>query len=279
MSYTLTPATERSEEQLSLPLESLARRLPAPPETWPLRSYWTPRISVVMPALNEAANLPHVFARLPEVDELIVVDGGSEDQTAEVAARLWPSARIVEQERHGKGDALRAGFAAATGDIIVMLDADGSTDPAEIPQFVDALIRGADFVKGSRFLADGGSADITPIRRAGARALTGLVNFAFGTDYSDLCYGYNAFWRDCLPHLEITSDGFEVETLLNIKVAKTGLRVAEVPSMEHLRLHGRSNLRVVRDGLRVLRTIIRERARREPRRVLTSASRPVMEAA
>jgi glycosyltransferase involved in cell wall biosynthesis len=232
-----------------------------------------------MPALNEAANLPHVFARLPEIDELIVVDGGSEDGTAEVAVRLWPSARIVEQERHGKGDALRAGFAAATGDIIVTLDADGSTDPAEIPRFVDALIRGADFVKGSRFLANGGSADFTRVRRLGARALTGLVNVAFGTGYTDLCYGYNAFWRDCLGSLEITSDGFEVETLLNIKVAKTGMTVAEVPSVEHLRLHGRSNLRVVRDGLRVLRTIVRERARREPVRAVAPLSRPVAEAA
>jgi glycosyltransferase involved in cell wall biosynthesis len=217
-----------------------------------------------MPALNEARNLPHVLGRMPPIYELIVVDGHSSDGTTDVALSLWPSVRVVKQRGRGKGDALRAGFAAATGDIIVMLDADGSTDPMEIPRFVQALLGGADFVKGSRFLPGAASVDITPLRRAGARFLTGLVNIAFGTHYTDLCYGYNAFWRHCLEHLPITSDGFEVETLLNIGVAKAGLAVAEVPSVEQLRLNGESHLRVVRDGLRVLRTIFRERIRRAP---------------
>jgi glycosyltransferase involved in cell wall biosynthesis len=227
------------------------------------RGAHTPTISVVIPTLNEAANLPHVFARLPRgIDEVVIVDGHSVDDTVAVARSLRHDVRIVLQDGRGKGNALACGFAAAAGDIIVMLDADGSTDPAEIPQFVEALLAGHDFAKGSRFTAGGGSADITGIRRLGNLALSGLVNVLFRTRYTDLCYGYNAFWRHCLPHLHVTCSGFEVETLINIRVARARLTVAEIPSMEHERLFGESNLNAVRDGLRVLRTIVGERVRR-----------------
>jgi glycosyltransferase involved in cell wall biosynthesis len=214
----------------------------------------------VVPTLNEAHNLPHVFARLPaDVHEVIVVDGLSVDDTVAVARLLRPDVKVVIEGRRGKGAALRAGFAAAEGDVIVMLDADGSADPQEIPRFTRALVDGADFAKGSRFLAGGGSEDITTGRRWGNRWLSRTVNVLFGTRYTDLCYGYNAFWRDCLPRLDLDCDGFEVETLLNIRVRRCGLRVREVPSFEHNRIHGESNLHPVRDGLRVLRTIVRER--------------------
>jgi glycosyltransferase involved in cell wall biosynthesis len=224
------------------------------------------RITVVIPTLNEAANLPHVFARLPfeELFEIILVDGHSTDDTIKIARELCPSVRVVLQDGKGKGNALACGFAAARGDIIVMLDADGSTDPQEIPAYVGALFDGADFAKGSRFMDGGGSVDITPLRMTGNRFLNGTVNALFGTRYSDLCYGYNAFWSDVLPTLNVDCSGFEVETLINIRVAKAGLNVAEVPSLEHERIHGVSNLHPVRDGLRVLRTILSERfSRRE----------------
>lgn len=222
------------------------------------------RISVVIPTLNEAANLPHVFARLPyeELFEIILVDGRSSDDTIEVARELCPTIRVVLQDGKGKGNALACGFAAARGDIIVMLDADGSTDPQEIPDYVQALFDGADFAKGSRFMEGGGSVDITPLRMTGNRFLNGTVNALFGTRYSDLCYGYNAFWSDVLPTLNVDCSGFEVETLINIRAAKAGLNVAEVPSLEHERIHGVSNLHPVRDGLRVLRTILSERFNR-----------------
>jgi len=219
-------------------------------------------ISVVIPTLNEAANLPQVLERLPAfVDEVVIVDGHSIDGTIAVARQIRPDARVLRQDARGKGNALACGFAAAAGDIIVMLDADGSNDPAEIPRFVAALLAGNDFAKGSRFLAGGRSGDITPLRRAGNRVLTLLVNALFGTRYSDLCYGYNAFWRHCLPHMQVTCAGFEVETLINVRVDRAGLSVAEVPSVEHKRLHGEGNLSVVRDGLRILRTILSERLR------------------
>jgi glycosyltransferase involved in cell wall biosynthesis len=218
------------------------------------------RVSVVIPTLNEEQNIPHVFARLPHgLHEVIVVDGNSTDDTVAVARRLRPDVKIVVQTGRGKGDALAAGFAACTGEIIVTLDADGSTDAAEIPRFVAALRHGADFVKGSRFAQGGGSSDITPTRRFGNRALNALVNVLYGTSYTDLCYGFNAFWARCLPYMRVDCDGFEVETLINVRIAKAGLVIHEVPSCERDRIYGVSNLHAVRDGTRVLRTIVLER--------------------
>jgi glycosyltransferase involved in cell wall biosynthesis len=219
-----------------------------------------PRVSVVIPTLNEELNLPFVFRRLPpSLHEVIVVDGHSTDGTVDEARRLRPDVLVVQQRGRGKGNALRDGFAACTGDIIVMLDADGSADAAEIPRFVAALSNGADFAKGSRFVQGGGSSDITAIRRIGNRVLNAFVNSLYGTRYSDLCYGYNAFWGRCLPYMRVDCDGFEVETLINIRIAQAGLVIHEVPSQEYFRIYGRSNLRAIRDGVRVLRTIALER--------------------
>lgn len=219
-------------------------------------------VSVVVPAMNEAANLPHVFATLPSwVDEVILVDGNSTDDTVAVAKRLRPDLRVVVQTRRGKGNALTEGFAAAQGDIIVMIDADGSTDGREIFAFVTALVEGADFAKGSRYIPGGGSDDISPVRSLGNKALTVLTNMMYGTRYTDLCYGYNAFWSRHLDAMALDCDGFEIETLMNIRAAHAGLTIAEVPSHERLRIHGESNLHAVRDGWRVLKTIMRERSR------------------
>ncbi|MEL7157165.1 MAG: glycosyltransferase family 2 protein [Actinomycetota bacterium] len=217
-------------------------------------------VSVIIPTLNEAKNLEHVFARLPQwIDELIIVDGGSTDDTVEMVRQLRPDAKIIGQDRSGKGNALVCGFRAATSDIIVMIDADGSTDAAEIPRYVAALRSGADYAKGSRFVTGGGSSDITLFRSLGNKVLCAIVNVMFDCNYSDLCYGYNAFYRRHLADLGINSTGFEVETLMNIRAARRGLRVIEVPSYEAERLHGTSNLNAVRDGIRVLRTIMSER--------------------
>jgi glycosyltransferase involved in cell wall biosynthesis len=220
----------------------------------------SPRISVVLPVMNEAENLYYVLPYLPSiVSEVILVDGHSRDNTIAVAEQLRPDIRVVAQKGKGKGNALREGFAACTGDIIVMIDGDGSTDPAEIPLYVDALLQGYDFAKGSRFTKGGGSEDITPLRTLGNLGLTTLVNLFFNTQYSDLCYGYNAFWRYCLNRMEVDSGGFEVETTMNLRAHKAGLKIAEVPSYERPRIFGVSNLNTLRDGWRVLKTIFKER--------------------
>lgn len=226
-----------------------------------------PSVSVVIPAKNEERNLEHVFGTIPDwVDEIVLVDGHSADDTIAVALKLRPDVKIVHQTGRGKGDALRSGFEAAKGEIIVMMDADGSTDGAEIPRFVAALATGADFAKGSRFASGGGSDDITFYRRLGNAILSGLVNVFFGTRYTDLCYGYNAFWAENLSKLDLDCDGFEVETVMNVRAAKAGLKIHEIPSHEHSRLHGVSNLHVFRDGMRISKFIIRERLGSRPRR-------------
>ncbi len=218
-----------------------------------------PRVSVVIPALNEAENLPYVLPRIPDwVYEVLLVDGRSTDGTAEVARRLRPDVRIVQQHGRGKGDALRAGFQAATGDIVVMMDADGSTDPAELPAFVDTLLSGADVAKGSRFLTGGGTADMPFYRYLGNWGFVALVRMLFGARYSDLCYGYNAFWAYVLPSISLDSDGFEIETKINLQLLRGDLSIAEVPSFEYKRVYGTSRLKTIPDGWRVLMTIFRE---------------------
>lgn len=235
----------------------------------------SPRISIVIPALNEARNVEVILPQLPDVHEIILVDGHSVDDTVAAARRVRPDIRIVYQTRRGKGNALTCGFEAATGDVIVMFDADGSSDPTEIDTYVTALLEGADFAKGSRFRSGGGSENITRFRRLGNAGLNGLVNAALKTKYSDLCYGYNAFWADILPILDLPSsgitpidgqslvwgDGFEIETVLHCRIAAARLRVTEVASVEKLRIHGDSNLNALSDGLRVLQTVGAERRR------------------
>ena len=218
------------------------------------------RVSVVIPTLNEAANLPHVLPFIPTwVDEVLLVDGYSTDQTVAVARALLPDIRIVQQAGRGKGAALRTCFAVATGDIIVMLDADGSTDPREIPAYVGALLAGADYAKGSRFAQGGGTEDMTVLRRLGNSFFVLLVRALFGERFTDLCYGYNAFWTRFLPVLDPDVDGFEIETLLNLRARRARLNIREVPSFEYNRKYGESHLKTWPDGWRVLKTIIRER--------------------
>jgi glycosyltransferase involved in cell wall biosynthesis len=256
-----------------------------------LRNTVDPLVSIVVPALNEALNLSVVLPQLPRVHEVILVDGGSVDGTVMAARRALPQIVTVLQGRRGKGNALAAGFARVTGDIVVMFDADGSADPAEIGRFVEALRQGADFAKGSRFTSGGGSADITWVRNLGNKFLNGVFNLFFGTRYSDLCYGYNAFWADLVPLLDLPDhttptpsngkmvwgDGFEIETVINCRFAAAGVSIAEVPSVEKLRMFGESNLRAVQDGLRVLKTLVTEwRRARQVRRMERKLAQPTL---
>ncbi len=244
-------------------VEALAVRDAVPYAGPDRRSTRKTKVSVVVPAMNEEQNIGHVLSELPEgLHEVILVDGNSKDETIAAARQAYPEIRVLSQSGRGKGDAFRTAFAAVTGNLVVMLDADGSAVPAEIPRFVEALEAGADFAKGSRYLEGGGSADITGLRSLGNKVLSGSANLLHGTHFTDLCYGYNAFWARCLPFIALDVPGFEVETLINLRIASAGMKITEVPSYEADRISGESNLKTFRDGFRVLGTIIGEARRR-----------------
>lgn len=218
-------------------------------------------VSVIIPTLNEAINLPLVlpFIPLDEVDEVILVDGRSKDGTVSIAKQLLPSIKVVLEEGPGKGLALRRGYEAATGDILIVLDADGSNDPREIPRFIRALLEGADFVKGSRFAPQGGTTDMPRIRKLGNGVFVKIANLLFDSTFSDLCYGYHAFWRYCLDVFDIADvDGFEIDTAIYLQALRNHLRIVDIPSFEGYRFYGSGKLQTIPDGWRVLKTIWHE---------------------
>lgn len=223
-------------------------------------------VSLVIPVRNEARNIAWVLEQVAdEVNEIILVDGNSTDATVITALGYRPDLKVVRQEGAGKGSALREGFLAASGDVIVMMDADGSMAPQEIRHYLHFLANGYDFVKGSRFIVGGGSLDITPVRRLGNWFLLTVFNSLHGTDLTDLCYGFCAFHRCYLDHLSLSANGFEIEAEMVVRAMRSGLRVAEVPSLEMPRRSGKSNLHAVRDGVRVLRTLLRDHVSSSPR--------------
>ncbi|MGZ0145906.1 glycosyltransferase family 2 protein [Kribbella sp. WER1] len=234
------------------PLNDHARR-PSVTRRAPRRT----TVSLVIPVKNEARNLAWVLSQIPScVDEVLIVDGDSVDATTAMALSCRPDIRLVNQSGPGKGTALRTGFEACTGDVVVMMDADGSMSPDEIPHYLHFLANGYDFVKGSRFMGGGGSLDITRFRRWGNRALLIAVNSLYDTNLTDLCYGFCAFDRRFLEHLNLNASGFEIEAQMTVHAVQAGLRIAEVPSLELPRRSGRSNLRAIRDGRRVLSAIL-----------------------
>ena len=242
------------------PSEVEAVSRPAEAVTRPAEAVNRPGVSIVIPTLNEERNVAWVLERLPDlVDEVILVDGRSTDRTIEVARAVRPDIRVVLEQQPGKGAALRAGFAAARGDYIVMIDADGSMDPAEIERFVDALQSGSDFVKGSRFATGGGTSDMSRIRKFGNDALRTAVNVLYRTNFTDLCYGFIGFRRERLGALRLGSQGFEIETEMIVRAVIASLQITEVASFEAERRHGESNLSAWRDGRRARRTLLRER--------------------
>lgn len=219
-----------------------------------------PKTTVLICTLNEEKNLSHVLPEIPSwVNEIILVDGKSTDGTVEIARKLRSDIKVLYQQNRGKGDALRYGIKHANGDIIVTLDADGATNPREIDMFIQALLNGHDFAKGSRFKLS------LPVNKAlhrvfGNLLIAAVFNILYGSKFTDLCSGYNAFWKCALEQIDLESDDcFEDEPLFIARVKKAGLRIAEVGHRDLGRIYGESKAPSWRQGFKAIKTITRER--------------------
>jgi len=220
-----------------------------------------PRISVIICALNEEQNLPCVLPKIPKsIYEVLLVDGHSQDKTVEVARQLRPDIHILYQPGKGKGDALKYGVQQATGDIIVTLDADGATNPKEISGFIQPLLDGYDLIKGSR-LAHGRPVNMPRHRWLGNKILATTFNILYGARYTDICSGYNAFWKSVFQRLKLNHDGFEMEQAMIAKAKKAGFQVAEVTHHDAGRLGNYSKVSGMKQGFINWWIIVRERFR------------------
>jgi glycosyltransferase involved in cell wall biosynthesis len=222
-----------------------------------------PKVTVLICTLNEEENLPLVLPSVPNwVGEVLMVDGHSTDRTVDVARSFRPDIRVVYQPGVGKGDALRCGIEHSAGDIVVMLDADGETDPEEMKRFVEPLLHGYDFVKGSRFYP-GFFPNRAFHRRLGNLILAAAFDFLFLQPFTDICSGYNAFWKKSIMKLNLGKEGdFAAEPTLLARARKSRLRIKEVGYRNRGRLGGAAKVPGWwRHGLWVLATIVRERLR------------------
>jgi glycosyltransferase involved in cell wall biosynthesis len=219
-------------------------------------------VGVLIPARNEEKNIEDVICRLRNLgyENVLVIDGGSKDATLKRAEKN--GAKVIPQAGLGKGNAVRQVLTKGYFDVdaLVLMDADGSMAPEEIPTFIEALASGADVVKGSRFLKGGRTYDMSLTRRIGNGLMMISVNLLFSTRYTDLCYGFAVFNKQAIKALApiLQSKNFEIEAEIFIKAAEIGLNVREVPSTEFKRKYGSSNLNALKDGLSIFATIFRE---------------------
>lgn len=217
--------------------------------------------SIVIPSLNEAENLPHILPAIPsspEIVEIVLVDGNSADHTVSVAQRCLPGIRIIHQDGKGKSDAIRCGVAAARGDYVLVMDADGSHDPVDIPRFIEFARSGYDLVKGSRYLRGGGSEDHTPLRRVLVWVTDVVANILWGSRFTDIVFGMLLMRRQSFLDLGLTSNGFSLETQTMARAKRRGYRIVEIPIVEKSRLAGVSRLHVIRDGWYIGSTVFVE---------------------
>jgi len=215
-------------------------------------------ISLIIPAKNEEKNLKYIIPKIPDIiDEIILVDGNSTDNTVKKALELNSKTKVIKQKTKGKGNAIIEGFSAAIGNILIMIDADGSMNPKEILLHLEKINEGYDLVKGSRFLKNGYTEDMTRFRKIGNNFFVKLTNFLFKVNFTDLCYGYISMKRDVFTKLDLYSEGFSIETEIVTKAALLKMKISEVPSIEKKRIHGTSNLKAIKDGYNILKTILK----------------------
>lgn len=215
------------------------------------------KVTAVVPTKNEAKSVGDTLKRTAKyVDEIILIDGHSTDDTIAVAKKTIPSIKIVHQKSKGKGAGMRESIPYITGDIVVFVDADGSHIPEHIPTLVKKIEDGADMVIASRFL--GGSDEFTPLRKFLNWLVNVSVNLLFNSHYSDTQNGFRALRVSTLKKMNLISENFEVETEMCIRASKLGAKVVDVPSHEMSRVYGASNLSILKHGPYHFWTVVRE---------------------
>lgn len=209
-----------------------------------------------MPTLNEAHCIEKTISEIPPdtVDEVIVVDGHSTDGTVQIVRRLGH--RVILQKTKGYGSAFAEGVDSASGDIIVLMDADGSHNPADIPLLVQKIQEGFDYVMAIRYAPGCRSDDDTLVRHVGNMFFTFLVNLIHKVYVADALYLFTAARRDKLQEIAPTSPGFEYCVEILIKAHYRGMKIYQIPSIERPRRGGRSKVNAFLDGLRILKTIL-----------------------
>lgn len=219
------------------------------------------RVSLIIPTLNEAKNLPHVLPlipRIPELQDIILVDGRSTDGTVAVAQSLRPDIQVVHQRGRGKSDAIRCGVEAAAGKYVLIMDADGSQDPLDIPRYIHHAQQGYDLVKGSRYLPGGKSDDESRLRRLLVWVTDTTANLLWGSRFTDIVYGMFLIRRRTFLDFTLTCQGFGLETQLMGRAKRRRIRIIEIPVVESPRLSGSSHLSVVSDGWHIGSTVFVE---------------------
>ena len=210
-------------------------------------------VSIIIPTLNEYGNIADILHRVSaqKLGEIIVVDGHSTDGTVELVEKIgYP---VIFQEGKGLGKAIEAGIKASKGDIVIIVDADGSHDPQDMPKLLDKINEGFDLVIGSRYSAgprlkglflrhpNSSSYDDTFIREFGNRFFTYLCRKLFNIETHDVLMGFKAFRRKIFEKVKLDEQGQQFDAEILIKAKKAGFRIGEVPVIEHKRKHGRSN--------------------------------------
>jgi len=220
-------------------------------------------VSIVIPVFNEELTIGDIVARtrstlerfkLPY--EVLVIDDGSVDRSAEISQAS--EAHVLREAHQGKGHALRLGFERAKGDVIVTLDSDGSHHPEEIPLILRCMMENkVDFVIGSRFLnTDVNNAKIPKVNRIGNRMFSDLIRLFTGVKISDSQSGFRAIRSSVIKKMRLNSRGYEVESEMLVKALKMGVRVAEIPVSFEQRTVGKSKLDPLKDGTKILFSII-----------------------
>ena len=220
-------------------------------------------VSVVIPVFNEEVTVGNIVTRTKKTleqlgvsYEILVVDDGSDDRSADIAQEL--KAHVLKKAHQGKGFALRSGFRQAKGELVVTLDADGSHQPEEIPLVLRYIRENkADFVIGSRFFnSEANKTKIPKINRTGNRMFNSLIRYLTGVQISDSQSGFRAIRSSLIKRMKLGSHGYEVESEMLVKALKMGARVAETPISFVQRTMGSSKLDPVKDGVRILYAII-----------------------